>query len=121
MEIEGVRLVILFGSYVTGKMHTGSDIDVAVLGFHSLDFQTQGRVAEHIAGTLGVSEDAIDIVDVWDASPLLQYEVAKQGKLFLGSEFDFTRFKVLAWKRYLDTAKFRRAREKALRQKMHVH
>ena len=62
----------------------------------------------------GVSEDAVDVVDIWHAPPLLQQEIARHGKLIYGDAFDFIRFRVLAWKRYLDTAKFRRARERAL-------
>ena len=58
----------------------------------------------------------IDLIDLFDAPPLLQFQISKEGKLLSGEEKDFLRFKVLAWKRYLDTAKFRKIREKTLSQ-----
>lgn len=107
------RLLILFGSQAKGKAGRLSDTDVAVLDDHPLNLQEKMKLSEEIAEKLGVSEDKIDIADLWTASPLLQYQVAQNGKLIEGDNFNLTRFKVLAWKRYLDTAKFRRAREKA--------
>ena len=59
-------------------------------------------------------EDRIDLVDIWSAPPLLQHHIAMTGKLLKGNKDDFLGFRVLAWKRYLDTAKLRRAREKKL-------
>ncbi|TSC78656.1 MAG: putative nucleotidyltransferase [Parcubacteria group bacterium Gr01-1014_33] len=112
--MEGIKLIILFGSQATGRAGKRSDTDIAILADHPLSFAERGQIAEKIAKELGTNEDDIDTVDLWDASPLLQYEVAKKGKLLKGEEYDFVRFKVLAWKRYLDTAKFRRARERVL-------
>ena len=113
-----IKLLILFGSRARGTQGRMSDTDVAVLADRPLTMKDKGMVAEQIAPALHVSEDAIDIVDLQNASPLLQYHVAEEGKLLRGTVFDFTRFKVLAWKRYLDTARFRKARHESL--KRHV-
>ncbi len=95
-----------------------SDTDIAVLADRPLIMKDESIVAAQVSKDLRVSEDDVDIVDLWDASPLLQHQVANEGKLLRGSAFDFTRFKALAWKRYLDTARFRRARHESL--KRHV-
>ena len=111
---EDIKLVILFGSRATEKAGMQSDTDIAALADHPLTIEEKGQIAEEAGRILGVSEDAIDIADIWRAPPLLQQEIAQNGKLLHGDAFDFIRFRVLAWKRYLDTAKFRRARERAL-------
>lgn len=111
---ENIKLVILFGSRATGKAGAQSDTDVAILADHPLTIAEKGHVAEEAGRILDVSEDMIDVADIWRAPPLLQQEIAQNGKLLHGNAFDFIRFRVLAWKRYLDTAKFRRARERAL-------
>ncbi len=110
------ELVILFGSRVKGTAGKMSDTDIAVLDDHELELLEKGDIAEKMAARLGVSEDEVDVVDLRVASPLLQYEVAKRGKLLSGSEHDFFRFRVLAWKRYQDTTKFRKRREEVLRE-----
>lgn len=109
-------LLILFGSRAKGTARTDSDWDVAVVANHHLTWEEWSAALEQAARLLGVSEDKIDLVDLWSASPLLQQFVAKEGKLLQGDPFLFIRFKVLAWKRYLDTAKLRRLRGKTLKQ-----
>lgn len=111
-------LMILFGSRATGHARADSDWDVAVLGSHRLSFEELGSIAQEAARILGANEDKIDLVDLWVASPLLQHFVSKEGKLLAGDPFAFIRFKVLAWKRYMDTAKLRRIRSEAI--KRHV-
>ncbi|KKR45050.1 MAG: hypothetical protein UU22_C0044G0007 [Parcubacteria group bacterium GW2011_GWA2_40_8] len=112
---ENIKLIIIFGSQARQTAAKHSDTDIAVLADRPLGLEDKIKIGETVAKNLGVSEDTIDVVDLWVAPPLLQYHVAQEGKLFYGSDFDFTRFRVLAWKRYQDTAKFRRARETALR------
>ena len=107
-------LLILFGSRATGHARADSDWDVAVVADHALTLDERWNATEETARILGANEDHIDLVDLWSASPLLQQFVAKDGKLLLGEPFAFIRFKVLAWKRYHDTAKFRRLRSESL-------
>lgn len=114
MDTMSQPLLILFGSRVTGHARLDSDWDVAVVADHRLEWKEWSAALEQAARLLDVNEDKIDLVDLWSASPLLQQFVAKEGKLLQGDPFLFTRFKVLAWKRYLDTAKFRRLRHEAL-------
>ena len=104
-------LIILFGSRARGTEGKSSDADIAVLADHPLSLEEKQALATEAAGRFDISEDIVDIIDLWNAPPLLQHQVAKEGKLLEGDPFSFVRFKVLAWKRYQDTAKFRRARE----------
>jgi len=108
------KLIILFGSAVRGTAGRQSDIDAAVLKDHPLTLKEKAALTSSIAKKLGASEEQVDLVDLWNAPPLLQHQIAQKGKLLEGDELDFIRFKILAWKRYLDTAKLRRIRDQAL-------
>lgn len=108
------NLIILFGSQVSGYAGPRSDFDIAVLADKPLTIQDKADVSDNVARQMNVSSDLIDIVDLNVASPLLQYSIAQTGRILSGAKEDFLRFKVLAWKRYQDTAKFRLSREKAL-------
>lgn len=109
-----IQLLIMFGSRARGTAGAQSDMDIAVLSNHKLSFEEKGAVGTYAAKKAGASEDAVDVVDIWAAPPLLQHAIAQEGKLLEGDPQAFLRFRVLAWKRYQNTARFRRMREKHL-------
>ena len=108
------ELIILFGSQVRGTQSRESDFDVAILGNQPFSLEQKIKFARQIANILNTKEDKIDVIDLLSASPLLQYKVATTGRLLKGEKAKFIRFQVLAWKRYLDTVKFRRFRKQKL-------
>jgi predicted nucleotidyltransferase len=112
------KLIILFGSQARNTAGEQSDTDIAVLAGGPLSLEEKSELGERVAQKLGVSEEKVDVIDLWDAPPLLAHQVGETGKLIEGERFDFNRFRIRAWKQYLDTAKFRRAREQSL--KKHV-
>lgn len=107
-------LIIAFGSQVSGRATPASDFDFGVYHRKPLLLADRVKIAEFIAHKLKINEDKIDLVDLFSASPLLNFQVARNGKLIDGEHFDFVRFKVRAFKSYVDTAKFRRLREKVM-------
>lgn len=110
-----LKLIILFGSRARRTAGKKSDTDIAVLANHPLSLDEKSEIGEHVAQRLGILDEHIDIVDLWEAPPLLAHQIGETGKLLEGSRFDFNRFRIRAWKQYLDTAKFRRAREQSLK------
>ena len=108
-------LLILFGSRAKGTARADSDWDVAVASDHQMSLDERVAWAQKAAHLLQVNEDRVDLVDTWSASPLLQHYIGEQGRLLAGDPFLFVRFRVLAWKRYQDTAKLRRLRSEALK------
>jgi predicted nucleotidyltransferase len=112
--MKDAKLVILFGSQASEKASENSDSDIAVLYDHPLSLEEKIELKERLSLELNISEEKIDLIDLWLAPPLLQYQIAQNGRLINGEISDFIRFKVLAWKRYQNTAKFRRIREKVL-------
>jgi len=113
-------LVILFGSHAKETSHAQSDIDLAILTHHQLTLAERSDITAQYAHKLHVNEDLVYVVDLITASPLLKYEVAQHGKLIEGDAYDFVRFKVHAWKQYLDTAKLCRARAQSLKRYIHA-
>lgn len=110
-------LIIAFGSQVNGKSTDKSDFDFGVLKTEPLSLTERTDIAGKLSDKLSINEDKIDLVDLSTASPLLKFEVARNGKLIEGDYVGFIRFKVRAMKEYVDTAKFRRLREKLMMQK----
>lgn len=107
-------LIIAFGSQIKGTARNGSDFDFGVYSGRSLTLSDRTDIAERLSKNLNINEDKIDLIDLSSALPLLKFEVAKNGKLIEGETFDFIRFKVRALKEYVDTAKFRRMRERVM-------
>ncbi len=118
--MNSLKLIILFGSQATGTAGEKSDTDIAVLGDRPLTLDERSRLEEEYAVHFSVSAERIDLTDLSIAPPLLRYQVAQSGKLLHGTEDDFIRFKVLAWKQYLNTEKFRRYRQQSLENKFNV-
>ncbi len=110
-------LIIAFGSQVKGRATDKSDYDFAVLQEKPVTLRDRSTISEYIARKININEDKIDLIDLSSTSPLLKFEVARDGQLLDGDTFDFIRFKVRAMKEYQDTAKFRRLREKVMMQK----
>lgn len=110
-------LIIAFGSQVKDRATERSDFDFGVLKEQPLTLAERTDLVEYIAEKLKINEDKIDLIDLASASPLLKFQVAQNGNLIDGDYADFIRFKVKAFKEYVDTAKFRRLREKMMMKK----
>jgi uncharacterized protein len=115
-----IKLVILFGSQANGTAGKASDTDIAVLAERPLKLEERSSIEKEYADRFSISEDMIDLVDLSTASPILCYQVAQSGKLLHGTEEEFLRFKILAWKKYLNTEIFRRIRQQSLENKFSV-
>ena len=107
-----LTLILLFGSQASGTTHRESDIDLAYAAEHPLDFASERQINDELGDVFHT--DKIDIVNIAHASPLLLFQISENCRLLAGTKEDLIRFRVLAWKKYQDTAKLRRMREKAL-------
>jgi hypothetical protein len=100
LKANGVRLAYLFGSLARGA--NGHDLDLAVQG----GFKPLSLLRLEMAEALGI--ERLDLIDLDRASPLLRFEVIRQGRLiyrlFSGAENDF---EMNALKIYHDTQPLR--------------
>ena len=100
-ERHRARLILQFGSSVSGKTHAGSDVDLAVL-LEQPDLSTQGY-AELVHDLQELVNGAeVDVVVLNRADPLLLKQVSDGCVRLYGSEREFQRFRLLAFKRYQD-------------------
>ena len=102
---HGVRLVVRFGSTVTGSTHAGSDLDLGVvtdraeLSFNALmdltsDLQAFGNGRE------------VDVAVLNHADPLFLKQVADNCERVFGSPDDVAAFKLRAFHRYQDYSRY---------------
>jgi predicted nucleotidyltransferase len=82
-ELPEVRLIYLFGSQASGQATDSSDWDIAVLCQQPLDNIVRWNTAQTLASVL---DRDVDLVDLLEASTVLQMQVVSQGKLLNGDE-----------------------------------
>ncbi|OFW19027.1 MAG: hypothetical protein A3G21_04845 [Acidobacteria bacterium RIFCSPLOWO2_12_FULL_66_21] len=100
-----IRLLLQFGSTVTGRTHPGSDVDLAVLldrRPESLDAQLD--LVSDVASLLPGREADVSIIN--GADPLFLKQVTERCRLLYGSERALHELQIYAWKRYQDHRRF---------------
>jgi predicted nucleotidyltransferase len=108
--VPAIELVVLFGSVARGQARSRSDLDIAVRGDGPVDLDALYLVLAPRLGT-----DRLDLVDLRVAGSVLGFEVARHGQpLFERVPGAFRSFQALASGRYCDTAKLRRAQQRAI-------
>jgi uncharacterized protein len=106
----GLRIVLLFGSRVSGRIHSDSDIDLGVLFDRPVDLV---GITNRVTGLLRT--DRVDLVDLRRANPLLAFSVARESLLlYERSAGLFNQFYSLSFRRYVDTKKLREAQKRTI-------
>jgi predicted nucleotidyltransferase len=102
---HGIELILVFGSSVSGPVHTRSDVDLAVL----LDRPTLS-LGEHgeLAGELQrlFPEREVDVVLINRADPLFLKKITERCRLLYGSTRRLAELKLYAFRRYQDHRKY---------------
>ena len=102
---HGIRLLLQFGSTVSGRTHAASDIDLAALVERrpaSLE-----AYAELIADLQAlVPERDVDVALINVADPLFLKRITEQCRLLHGSPRALHELKIYAFKRYQDHRRF---------------
>ena len=113
LESLGVELIVVFGSRARGRSRPNSDLDVGVL--FAPHTQPNPPLLDEVRRTLEDGED-LDLVCLNGADPLLLREVALDGvPRFVNREGVFEEFRLVAFKLFIDTEKFRRFELERLR------
>ena len=112
---DGLKLVLLFGSSVTGNMHRRSDIDIGLLFNGDMDTLALTNRVIRLLKT-----DKVDVVDLNRASPLLKFSASRNCQvLFEKTPGIFSTFNSLAFRRYVDTKKLRDAQHSVVMDFLH--
>lgn len=121
-KIPYLKILVLFGSRATGKTNVNSDWDFAALYDEELRKSSCKdkafawfQVPLLIGQVFDLNSDKIDVVELNHCTPLLGYQVARDGKLLYEKQpGNFINFQRQAWKIYADTAKFRKAQRQSI-------
>lgn len=102
---HGLKLVLAFGSAVSGAMHDKSDIDVAILaGRQDLSFRLFSDIASELNALFPRRELDLAVID--RADPLFLKKIMEAPLLLYGDERTFNELKIYAYKRYIDHKPF---------------
>ena len=109
---HGARLLVQFGSTVTGRAHAGSDVDVAV-------FFAGDPTYTRLGGLLADLEAAfpgrvVDLGLLNRADPLFLKKVLENARLLAGSPRDLALLRLYAFRRYQDHRRYLRLEERHL-------
>ena len=101
---HSLRFILLHGSYVTGKIKIGSDLDIALLGGKPIEFEELLAIYSDLAEIFGDNpQRELDVKSLHKADPLFCYQVAKDSQLLYGDLTDFNEFKAYAFSNYYDS------------------
>jgi predicted nucleotidyltransferase len=114
---RGVDLVVLFGSHARGTAGPRSDIDIGIQGVGPVDrlFWTC-----RFMQAFGCNE--IDVIDLRRASAPVAYRALSEGVVVYASSGTVrARELIMAWMRYHDTEKLRRAQARSIERFVALH
>ena len=104
-EEFSLSFVVLFGSQLPGKKGLKGDYDIAVFSEGKISDDQDLELVSRFSQIL--ETDALDVVILNFASPLMQYEVATYGRvLYEKKPGSFDRFRWHAVQRWNDNKKF---------------
>lgn len=102
---HGMVLVLLFGSAVSGRTHSRSDVDVAVLLDHpALPFREWADLAADLRALWPGRE--VDLAFLNRADPLFLRKITDQCRLLYGSPQRLAELKMYAFRRYQDHRRY---------------
>jgi uncharacterized protein len=110
-----VELAYLFGSAARGTTGPLSDVDVAIRFSTDEGRTLDERLKLHDALCRYLGSDRVDLVDLDDASPVLRYNVIRDGVLLKGDNDVRVPFEVRAMSEYFDTHALRAPHDAVLR------
>ena len=98
---KNVAAVYIFGSTATGRDQLGSDIDLAIISKKAIAHRERLRLETDLSTRL---RRDIDLVVFRQATPLLQHQILKYGRLICENDpAERVRQEVQARAEYLDT------------------
>lgn len=110
-----LKLILLHGSYATGRQNKESDVDIAVYSDKSLTSKQRSGVYSGLEDIL-ISDlnRELDFKTINGADPFFIYKISQDAILLYGKESDFNEFKAYAYKIYNDSKDLRLLEKKMI-------
>jgi predicted nucleotidyltransferase len=110
-----LRLILAFGSAVTGRTHAGSALDVAVLPEPGVDLSLQdlARLTADLADVFAAAD--VDLALVSQADPLSLCRISETAVLLYGDERTFRWYRGYALRRFSEYLPYLRLEAQATR------
>ncbi len=100
---HGIRLLVAFGSQVTGPTHAASDLDLAVLLVNP-ERDDPLRLMADLQAVFPQWE--VDVVWLHRADPLIAWHALRESRLLSGSAGDLAAHQAYAWRRFVEYQPF---------------
>ncbi len=98
-----LKLVIIFGSFASGKNRKDSDLDMGVIGEKEISFEKQIVLTNEF---FRIFKKNIDLSVLNRANPLLLFEASRNAVLVYGENSELAKFKLYAFRVYNDYAPY---------------
>lgn len=116
----GLSLVVLFGSQARGKTHPGSDTDIAFFSEQPKNMRDIAEMQMEFTEKLRIKD--IELVDLAGKAPLFLKRVADEGRaLYEKNSGAFDKFRIYAFKRYVEAKPLYRLRHASLQRYLQKH
>ena len=80
---QGSRLALIYGSFATGKMRPGSDLDIAVLFDRPLDSERKMDLAARLEKSLSRT---VDLADLFSLNGTILRQILCKGQVLLNND-----------------------------------
>ncbi|MFZ2975540.1 MAG: nucleotidyltransferase domain-containing protein [Candidatus Moraniibacteriota bacterium] len=98
-----LKLVVIFGSFASGKNRKDSDLDMGVIGEKEISFEKQIVLTNELSQ---IFKKDIDLSVLNRANPLLLFEASRNAVLVYGENSELAKFKLYAFRVYNDYAPY---------------
>ena len=95
-----LRLLLLFGSQVSGKTHLMSDFDFGYVGKKELSYTERSSLANELSKLISFSD--VEVIDLKNGSPFLLKEIVKNNKVFFEEDGAYADFYTASTRIYFD-------------------
>jgi len=103
-EKYGMKLIVAFGSAVSGKIHSDSDIDIAVLPKKDINTRNFFSLISDLSAVF--PEQKVDLSLINRANALLLYKICYSPVLLYGRISDLNNLRIYSFKNYIDYQPF---------------
>lgn len=110
-----LKLLLLFGSQITGKTHPMSDFDFGYIGKKDMNYHKKGSLDVDLSRLV---KGEADTVDLKNAGPLLKYEIIKNNKILHDAGNEYGYFFVRSLQDYFESKQLFAVRDSVIANKI---